>query len=95
MILRFPREQRRLRLAWLTAASLLKTVTPMAMLGSGYGGSYYAVTGLVYRTTKPFQKIERHWTNLIFTDAQLNSPGGTVVFNPVVDAEYDAHGCQW
>ena len=68
----------------------------MATLGSGYGGGYYAVSGLVYRTTKPFQKIERHWTNLIFTGAALNSPGGTVVFNPVVDAEYttltDANG---
>src|ERR1043166_3882342 len=68
----------------------------MATLGSGYGGGYYAVSGLVYRTTKPFQKIERHWTNLIFTGAALSSPGGTVVFNPVVDAEYttltDANG---
>jgi RHS repeat-associated protein len=60
----------------------------MAMLGSGFGGGYYGVSGLVYRTTKPFQKIERHWTNLIFTGAQVNSPGGTVAFNPVVDAEY-------
>jgi RHS repeat-associated protein len=60
----------------------------MATLGSGYGGNYYAVSGLVYRTTKPFEKVERHWTNLIFSGAQLNSPGGTVVFNPVIDAEY-------
>ncbi|HEY3579656.1 MAG TPA: hypothetical protein VGK82_03900, partial [Pyrinomonadaceae bacterium] len=60
----------------------------MAKMGSGYGGDYYAVSGLVYRTTKPFQTVERHWTNLIFSGAQLNSPGGTVVFNPVVDAEY-------
>lgn len=60
----------------------------MAMLGSGFGGSHYGVSGLGYRTTKPFQKVERHWTNLIFTGAALNSPGGTVAFNPVVDAEY-------
>jgi RHS repeat-associated protein len=60
----------------------------MAMLGSGFGGSYYGVSGLGYRNTKPFQKVERHWSNLIFTGASLNSPGGTVVFNPVVDAEY-------
>lgn len=60
----------------------------MAMLGSGFGGAYYGVSGLVYRTMKPFQKVERHWANLIFTGANLNSPGGTVVFNPVVDAEY-------
>ncbi len=60
----------------------------MAMLGSGFGGSYYGVSGLTYRTTKPFQKVERHWINLIFTGAHLNSPGGTVAFNPVVDKEY-------
>jgi RHS repeat-associated protein len=60
----------------------------MGTLGTGYGGTYYGVSGLVYRTTKPFQKIERHWSNLIFTGASLNSPGGTVVFNPVVDTEY-------
>jgi hypothetical protein len=58
----------------------------MAMLGSGFGGSYYGVSGLSYRSTKPFEKVERHWSNLIFTGASLNSPGGTVVFNPVVDA---------
>ena len=60
----------------------------MAMLGSGFGGSSYGVSGLVYRSTRPFQKIERHWSNLIFTGAQVNSPGGTVAFNPVIDAEY-------
>ena len=60
----------------------------MAVLGSGFGGGYYGVSGLVYRTTKPFQKVEQHWANLIFTGAQLNSPGGTVAFNPIVDAEY-------
>lgn len=68
----------------------------MAMLGSGFGGNYYGVSGLAYRTTKPFEKVERHWTNLIFTGAYLNSPGGTVAFNPIVDAEYttltDANG---
>jgi RHS repeat-associated protein len=68
----------------------------MASLGSGYGGVSYAVSGLVYRTTSPFRRVERHWTNLIFSGAQVNSPGGTVVFNPVVDAEYttltDAQG---
>lgn len=60
----------------------------MATLGSRFGGGYYGVSGLTYRTTRPFQKVEQHWTNLIFTGANLNSPGGTVVFNPVVDAEY-------
>jgi YD repeat-containing protein len=60
----------------------------MATLGSGFGGDSYGVSGLVYRTTKPFQKVERHWTNLIFTGAYVYSPGGTVAFNPVVDAEY-------
>jgi len=60
----------------------------MAVLGSGFGGIYNGVSGLVYRTTKPFQKVERHWINLIFTGAQVVSPGGTVAFNPVVDAEY-------
>jgi len=60
----------------------------MATLGSGYGGAYYGVSGLVYRTIKPFMKTERHWSNLIFTGANLMSPGGTIVFNPVVDAEY-------
>ena len=67
-----------------------------ATLGSGFGGDTYGVSGLVYRTTKPFVKVERHWINLIFTGAALNSPGGTVAFNPVVDAEYttltDAQG---
>ena len=68
----------------------------MATMGSGFGGSYYGVSGLVYKTTKPFMKVERHWSNLIFSGASLNSPGGTVAFNPVVDAEYttltDAQG---
>jgi hypothetical protein len=31
----------------------------LAMLGSGFGGTYYGVSGLVYRTTKPFQRVER------------------------------------
>ncbi|HEX2270050.1 MAG TPA: hypothetical protein VHH35_10970 [Pyrinomonadaceae bacterium] len=60
----------------------------MATLGSAYGGTHSGVSGLVYRTTKPFMKIERHWTNLIFSGANMTSPGGTVAFNPVVDAEY-------
>ena len=60
----------------------------MATLGSGFGGSYYGVSGLTFRTIRPFQKVEKHWSNLIFTGANLNSPGGTVVFNPVVDTEY-------
>lgn len=60
----------------------------MATLGSGYGGNISGVSGLVYRTIKPFQKTERHWTNLIFTGASVVSPGGTVAFNPVVDVEY-------
>ena len=77
------------------------TVTEMkypqgAAMGTGFGGAYYAVSGLGYRTTRPFSKTERHWSNLIFTGAYLNSPGGTVTFNPVVDAEYttltDANG---
>jgi YD repeat-containing protein len=60
----------------------------MGTLGSGFGGGYYGVSGLCYRTIKPFTKVERHWTNLIFTGANLTSPGGTIAFNPVVDKEY-------
>ena len=59
-----------------------------ATLGSGFGGQFYGVSGLTYRTTKPFEKVERQWLNLIFTGAQLMSPGGTVAFNPAVAAEY-------
>src|SRR6185436_2203991 len=33
----------------------------MAMLGSGFGGDSYGVSGLVFRTTKPFETVERHW----------------------------------
>ena len=64
--------------------------------GTGFGGSLYGISGPVYRSIRPFTTIERHWTNLIFTGASLNSPGGTVAFNSVVDAEYttltDANG---
>ena len=31
-----------------------------AQLGTGFGGGYYGVSGLTYRTTSPFQKVERH-----------------------------------
>ena len=53
-------------------------------------GFAYSVgkAGLVYRTTKPFTKTERHWTHLEFSGANTISPSGTVDFNPVVDFEY-------
>jgi RHS repeat-associated protein len=44
--------------------------------------------GLSYRTTKPFTKIERHWVDMPFNGVYLDSPGGPVNFNPVVDVEY-------
>jgi RHS repeat-associated protein len=58
-----------------------------AWSGTSYGGST-GLAGLVYRVKQPFQIVERHWTNLQFSGAALNSPGGTVTFNPVVDFEY-------
>jgi RHS repeat-associated protein len=47
--------------------------------------------GLVYRTTKSDKtRVERHWTLLKFTGANVNATGnfGEATFNPVVDAEY-------
>jgi RHS repeat-associated protein len=53
-------------------------------------GFSYAIgkAGLVYRTTQPFTKIERHWTDMKFSGANGDSPSGPVNFNPVVDVEY-------
>jgi RHS repeat-associated protein len=48
----------------------------------------YSKAGLVFRTTKPFTRIERHWIDLQFSGASTLSPGGTVNINPVVDVEY-------
>ncbi len=60
-------------------------------MSSGVGKS-----GLVYRTTRPFMKVERHWIDLQFSGADVNSPGGALDFNSVMDAEYttltDANG---
>jgi len=64
-------------------------------LGDGY---VYGKAGLVYRSTRPFVRVDRHWSELIFSGASNSSPGGVVSFNPVVDAEYttmlDAAGNQ-
>jgi RHS repeat-associated protein len=53
-------------------------------------GFAYAIgkAGLVYRSTRPFTKIERHWTDIVFSGAHTDSPVGPVSFNPVVDVEY-------
>lgn len=63
----------------------------------GYG-FVFGKAGLVYRSTRPFIRIDRHWSDLIFSGASTNSPGGPVSFNPVVDFEYttllDAAGNQ-
>lgn len=52
--------------------------------------------GLVYRSTSYGVRIDRHWTEMPFSGAQIDSPAGAVSFNPVVDAEYttltDAQG---
>ena len=53
----------------------------------GYG-FVYGKAGLVYRSTQPFLRIDRHWADRIFSGASTNSPGGPVSFNPVVDVEY-------
>lgn len=44
--------------------------------------------GLVYRSSQASMRTERHWTNLEFSGAHINSPGGIIAFNPVVDFEY-------
>ena len=44
--------------------------------------------GLAYRSSRPFMMTERHWTNLQFSDASIQSPGGVLALNPVVDVEY-------
>jgi len=53
-------------------------------------------SGLTYRSIKPFTKVERHWTNLAFSGADVNAPNGVISLNAVVDAEYttltDAQG---
>ncbi len=48
----------------------------------------YMKRRLAYRTTRPFSKTERHWTNKVFSGASLESPNGNVDFNSVVDFEY-------
>ncbi len=53
----------------------------------GYSWAF-GKAGLVYRSSRPFVRIDRHWTDLIFSGASTNSPGGPVSFNPVVDVEY-------
>jgi RHS repeat-associated protein len=45
-------------------------------------------SGLAYRTRRPFMMIERKWTHLVFSGANLIAPGGTIGLNPVVDVEY-------
>ena len=57
-------------------------------MGTGFGGTSFGRSGLSYRTIKPFMTVERHWTTLAFDGANNNSPGGTINFNCVVDAEY-------
>ena len=53
-------------------------------------------SGLTYRSVRPFTKVERHWTTLAFSGADVLSPNGVVSLNPVVDKEYttltDAQG---
>src|SRR5687767_7300746 len=53
-------------------------------------------SGLTFRSVRPFTKVERHWTSLIFSGGNNSSPGGLIPFNPVVDKEYttltDAQG---
>ena len=53
-------------------------------------------SGLTYRSVRPFSKVERHWTNLTFSGADILAPNGIVAFNAVVDKEYttltDAQG---
>ena len=48
----------------------------------------YGKAGLTFRIQQPFTRIEKHWSDVIFTSACLDSPTGPVNFNPVVDAEY-------
>jgi len=57
-------------------------------VGTGIGGPWNGLTGLSYRSVRPFSKTERHWTNLRFSGVLSTSPGGALTFNPVVDAEY-------
>ena len=56
----------------------------------------YGRAGLVYRSTRSGIITERHWTTIPFSGASVDSPGGTLSFNPVADAEYttltDAQG---
>ncbi len=51
-------------------------------------GSAFGKSGFAYRTTRPFSRIERHWTNKVFSGASIASPNGNVDFNSVVDFEY-------
>lgn len=51
-------------------------------------GSAFGKSGFAYRTIRPFSKIERHWTNKVFSGASIASPNGNVDFNSVVDFEY-------
>jgi RHS repeat-associated protein len=53
------------------------------LVGTGGGG------GLVYRTNQSNKVVvERHWVLMPFSGANTQAPGGTMNFNPVVDAEY-------
>ena len=51
-------------------------------------GSSFGKSGFAFRTTSPFSKVERHWTNMVFSGASTYSPNGNVDFNSVVDFEY-------
>jgi YD repeat-containing protein len=51
-------------------------------------GSAFGKSGFAYRTIRPFSKVERHWTNMVFSGASTYSPNGNVDFNSVVDFEY-------
>jgi RHS repeat-associated protein len=53
----------------------------------GYGFAF-GKAGLVYRSTRPFTRIDRHWSDVIFSGAATTSPNGPVSFNAVMDAEY-------
>ena len=64
------------------------TVAESTFAHFGGMGSAFGKSGLSYRSTRPFTKIERHWTHLAFSGASMSSPNGNVDFNSVVDFEY-------
>jgi RHS repeat-associated protein len=53
----------------------------------GYAWAY-GKAGLTVRIEQPFQKIEKHWSDIVFSGGALDSASGPVNFNSVVDAEY-------